>query len=470
LRTGSAAEGPIRSWWLREAGIGGGRLPQPLAGDRRADVCIIGGGFTGLWTAIRIKERDAGADVVLIERDLCGAGASGRNGGFVMSFWHHFRGLEQVCGTEQALQLAWLSAANVADIGRFCDENQIDAEYRHDGWFWTATNASQLGAWESTIAAIGSHGEQPFTSVPTEELVARTGSAAHLAGVYEPSCATVQPAALARGLLRVARERGVEVFERSPMVGLERSGTPLLVRTPGGSIAADRVVIATGAWAGQLSELRRAFVVVASDIVITDPAPEELERIGWRDGAAISDSRLMVHYYRTTRDGRIAFGKGGGRVAYDARIGRSFDGPSPIAPALTGRLRGTYPSFAGVPIAASWSGPIDRTVDGLPFFFAMGRPDVVCGAGYSGNGVGPSALGGRILASLALGVDDEWSRCGLVRSPPPGLPPEPLRYFGGRIVRAAVARKERAEDAGRGPAALDRALAGLAPAGLVPLE
>ena len=470
MRTAPASEGSVRSWWLREAGVDEGPPPLSLTGRRKADVCIVGGGFTGLWTAIRIKQREPAANVVLIERDRCGAGASGRNGGFVMSFWHHFQGLEQVCGSEEALRLARVSAENVAGIGRFCDEHRIDAQYREDGWFWVATNSAQVGSWSTTIAAIERLGERPFTAVDPAELAARTGSRAHLGGVLEQSCATVQPAMLARGLARVARDLGVEVFERSPMVGLTRSATPLVVTTPAGSISAERVVIATGAWASRLPELHRAFVVVASDIVTTDPAGEELERIGWRDGAAISDSRLMVHYYRTTRDGRITFGKGGGRIAYGARIDRSFDGPSPIASELTGWLRTIYPSFAEVPIAASWNGPIDRTIDGLPFFFAVGRPDLVCGAGYSGNGVGPSALGGRILASLALGVEDEWSQCGLVRSPPPGLPPEPLRYVGGRVVRAAVARKERAQDAGRQPALLDRALARLAPAGLVPLQ
>jgi glycine/D-amino acid oxidase-like deaminating enzyme len=211
-------------------------------------------------------------------------------------------------------------------------------------------------------------------------------------------------------------------------------------------------------------------VIVSSDIVITDRVADQLQRAGWRDGVSISDSRLMVHYYRTTGDGRIAFGKGGGRLAYGARIDASFTGPSPLADEVARHLRATYAWLATVPIAASWTGPIDRSVDGLPFFLTLGRRDLACGAGYSGNGVGPSVLGGRILASLALGLDDEWARCGLVRTPPRGLPGEPLRYLGGRIVRGAVARKERAEDAGRRPARIDGAVARLAPAGLVPVD
>ena len=229
-------------------------------------------------------------------------------------------------------------------------------------------------------------------------------------------------------------------------------------------------MIAMNAWSGRLRELRRAFVTVASDIVITDPVPDELERLGWRDGVSVSDSRLMVHYYRTTTDGRIAFGKGGGRLAFGARLGPSWHGRAPGEALVAERMRAIYPSLRAVPLAASWTGPIDRAYDGLPFFVTLGRPDIVAGAGYSGNGVGPSVIGGRILASLALGRDDDWSRCGLVRPPPPGIPPEPLRYVGGRLVRGAVARKERAEDAGRPPALLDRTLARLAPAGLVPLD
>lgn len=455
----------MRSWWLSQAGS---EEPTPLDGSRRADVCIVGGGYTGLWTALRVKEHEPAADVVVIEADTCGSGASGRNGGFAMTLWHHFLALERACGSAEALRLARASCTAVEEIGAFCEEHGIDAHYRRDGWLWTATNHAQLGAWQGTVAAAERHGERPFLSVDPEELSARTGSRAQLAGVFEPTQATVQPALLAKGLLRVAREKGVEVFERSPMVALGR-GAPIVVTTPRGNITAERVVIAMNAWSARLRELRRAFVVVASDVVITEPAPDVLERLGWRDGLSISDSRLMVHYHRRTLDGRIAFGKGGGRVAYGARLA-SFSGVSPIATELAARMRAMYPAFEAVPIAASWTGPIDRTMDGLPFFCTLGRPELVCGAGYSGSGVGQSVLGGRILASLALGLDDEWARCGLVRSPPRGMPGEPWRYIGGRVVRGAVARKERAEDDGRRPARLDRVLAALAPSGLVPLR
>lgn len=460
----------MRSWWLRE--VGDGDEPAPgvaLEGERHAEVCIVGGGFTGLWTALRIKERAPDTDVVIVEADICGGGPSGRNGGFALSFWHHFSGLEQACGSVEALRLAHASCDAIEDIGGFCEQHGIDAHYRHDGWVWAATSEATLGAWNSTVAAIARHGEHPFATLERAELVERTGSPAHLGGVFEATAATIQPALLARGLMRVAQERGVTIFEGSPMVALERS-SPLAVRTARGRVTADRVVLAMNAWLGQVRELRRAFVIVSSDIVISDPVPEALRASGWRDGSCISDSRLMVHYYRATRDGRIALGKGGGRLAYGARIGPTFSGSSPIEPDLAARLRSLYGFLTDVPMAASWTGPIDRTVDGLPFFVTLGRPDLICGAGYSGNGVGPSVLGGRILASLALGLDDEWARCGLVRRPPRGMPGEPARYIGGNVVRAAVARKEQAQDEGRTVGALDRSLARLAPAGLVPLD
>ena len=251
------------------------------------------------------------------------------------------------------------------------------------------------------------------------------------------------------------------------MVGLTRSSPPR-VRTPGGTVTADRVVFALNAWAARLRELRRRLVVIASDMVATVRAPEPVAELGW-GGVCLSDSRLLVNYFRATRDGRVAWGKAGGTLAFAGRVGASFQGGSPRADEVAASMRRLYPGLADLEVEHGWTGPIDRSVTGLPFFERLGgRPDLLVGAGYSGNGVGPSVLGGRILASLALELEDEWSTSGLVGVPPGSFPPEPARYDGGLLGRAEVARKERAEDDGRRPTRLDRALAGLAPPGLVP--
>jgi putative aminophosphonate oxidoreductase len=459
----------VRSLWLEEALADETDAPR-LEGDERADVCVVGGGFTGLWSAIRLKELDPSLDVALVEGDVCGGGASGRNGGFVLTWWAKFGTLKKVCGAEEAVRLAHLSADAVDGIGDFCAAHGIDAHYRRAGWLWAATSEAQLGAWEETLATVAAQGEAPFERLDPVEAARRAGEPTHLGGVFEPTAATVQPALLARGLRRVALERGVRIFERSRMTRLDRSRPPRVV-TAGGAVTADRVVVALNAWAAALSELRRSLVVIASDIVATAPAPDGLAAIGWTDGSCISDSRMLVNYYRTTLDGRLVFGRGGGKLAYGGNVGTSFDGPSPRADAVAASMYGLYPSLREVPVTHSWMGPIDRTRVGLPFFSRLGgREDLLAGVGFSGNGVGPSFVGGRILASLALGLDDEWSRAGLVRDPEGRFPPEPLRYLGGRVVRRAVERKEDAEDRGRAADPLTVFVANLAPSGLVPLK
>jgi putative aminophosphonate oxidoreductase len=440
-----------------------------LEGDIRADICIVGGGYTGLWAALRVKELAPGQDVVVVEADVCGGGASGRNGGFVLSWWAKFQTLRKLVGTEEALWLARSSAEAVGSIGKFSAEHGIDARFRQDGWLWAATNAAQLGDWRSTLDELERVGEAPFVELSAADVAARSGSSAHLGGVIEAVGATVQPALLARGLRRVALQQGVRIFEGSPMTRLE-PGAASVVRTPRGTVTAERVVLAMNAWGVRFSEIRRRTLVIGSDIIATEPAPARLAEIGWRDGMSISDSRLLVHYYRTTDDGRIAFGKGGGLLAFGGRVGTRFEGPSQRAARVESSFRALYPSLNGVRVTTSWTGPIDRSRTGLPFFVRLGgRPNVVYGVGYSGNGVGPSVLGGRILASLALGLDDEWSGCGLTRPPRAGFPPEPFRFLGGSLVRGAIVRKERADDEGRRPNRVDRGLIRLAPPGLVPM-
>jgi glycine/D-amino acid oxidase-like deaminating enzyme len=451
----------MRSLWLEEALAGADDAPQ-LTGDVQADVCVVGGGYTGLWAALRVTELEPSARVVLVEADVCGGGPSGRNGGMVLSWWSKFGTLEAACGMDEALRLARASADAVAAIGPFCDEHGIDAHYRRDGWLWSATSSPWIGAWRATIDRLERLGEGPFRVLNGEEVSARTGSPRQLAAAFEESGAIVQPALLARGLRRVALERGVQVYEHSPVLALERSG----LRTRRGRVRAAAVVLALGPWAIQLRGLGRALAVVSSDVIATPPVPGRLEAIGWRDGVSVSDARARTEYYRPTRDGRVVFGKGGGTLAFGSRIGPSFQGRPAHLAEVEAAFRRVYPGLEDVPVAAAWTGPIDRSRTGLPFFVRL-QNGTVAGAGYSGRGVAQSYLGGRILASLALGREDEWSSCGLVHTPG-NLPPEPFRYLGGRVLRAAVAATEQAEDDGRRPPRLAAAATALAPPGLLP--
>jgi glycine/D-amino acid oxidase-like deaminating enzyme len=463
--------GATRALWLRQAlaaeGGAAASCADPTPVPPRADVCIVGGGFTGLWTALALKEHDPSLHVVVLEADLCGSGASGRNGGFVMTAWSKFSSLRKLCGADDSLRYARATEQAVLEIGRFCAEHDIDADFRRAGWLWTATNATQVDAWRATIDEIAAQGAEPYVPLSGEEVATRSGSPCHLAGVFEAGAGTVQPAALARGMAAVARRAGVVIVERTPMTALHADPQPR-VRTPRGELRAERVVLAINAWAAALPQLRRSLVVVASDVIATEPIPARLDQIGWDAGVSISDSRRLVNYYHRSGDGRVVFGKGGGTLSMGGRIQASFHGDSPRAGEVRRQFRHIYPALWDAPIACSWRGPIDYSMSGLPFLCALdGHPEVLVGAGFSGNGVGPSYLAGRALAAMAVGARDETVPEALRRAPGSTLPPEPLRFAGGLLVRAAIAGKERAEDAGRRPGRAVQMVAGLDPTSFI---
>ena len=177
-----------------------------------SDVAIVGGGFVGLWTALMIKRRDPAVDVCIVEADVCGGGASGRNGGFVMTWWPKIASLTTLFGGEEALRLVRASEAAIDEIESFCSEHAPEAEFRRGGWLWTATTAAQLGAWDKVVGRADALAPGTFHRPDPQEVARRSGSPQHLAGVFEPSNATVQPAALARAMRRYALELGVGVF------------------------------------------------------------------------------------------------------------------------------------------------------------------------------------------------------------------------------------------------------------------
>ena len=456
----------VRSQWLIDVEH---EQPSPVAlqHDLCVDVAIIGGGYVGLWTAITLKEMEPGLRIAVLEMDRCGSGASGLNGGFVMSWWPKIASLTRVCGQDDALWLADQTTRLVGELPSYLALHGIDAEYVQAGWLWTATTAAHSGAWTAVVDTAARLGrENIFAAVPSAEIVRRTGSSAHLAGICEPINGTVHPAKLARGLARIAISRGVEIHESTPVVALERS-RPAKIRTPTATITAERIVIATNAWAAKLPELKRQFVCVGSSVLSTPPIPERLAAIGWTGGESISDSQATVTYYRTTRAGRIVFGKGGGRLYYTGPPGpQVFQDSAGIAEA-TADFRRVYPMLSDVPIERCWTGPIDRTYDSLPLLGHLaGAPHVVYGIGWSGNGVNPSRMGGRILAGLVLERRERWTQNGLVDRTARRFPPEPWRYLGGALVRQAMFRKDRRELVGKRPTWLDQQLVRLAPSGL----
>lgn len=458
------------SWWLSEAQGVDYESMAPLIGSIRSDVCIIGGGFTGLWTAFHIKQEDPGADVVLLEARTCGSGASGRNGGMALSWWAKLATLTKLFGPDEAVRLADASGEAISAIGELCARHGIEAHFHHEGWLWTATNRAQLGAWDDAIAAAARHGREPFRALSAVEVASRAGSVTHVGGVFESTAATVQPALLARGLRRVALECGVRIFEQTPMESWDE-GQSVRVRTPAGNVTTEKLVLATNAWMVREPEVARMLVVVTSDMVVTRPVPELLERTGPRRGLGVSDSRMLVNYYRTTHDHRMAFGRGGGSFGYGRRVSSRFNGPSARADVVAAAMTQIYPDLDASLVTTSWTGPIDRSISSLPVFGRLGGcARVLYGVGYSGNGVAPSYLGGRILASLALDRRDVWTTSRMAQGPVGTYPPEPVKYIGGIALRAVLARKERVEDQGRSPGRLIRAASLLAPPGLVPVR
>jgi glycine/D-amino acid oxidase-like deaminating enzyme len=227
------------------------------------------------------------------------------------------------------------------------------------------------------------------------------------------------------------------------------------------------VVLATNAWLAGLHELRRAIIALSSDMVATAPIPDRLNAIGWTGGECMTDARLMVHYYQTTHDGRIAIGRGSGALAYLGRITPTFNDSVPRSAVVAKGFRRLYPMLADVEISHRWAGAVDRSrTNTFVFGHLVESPNVLYGAGYSGTGVAPSLLGGRILASSALERVDEWSTTQLNKGAKVLYPPEPARFFGGLLVREAVCRKEEGEEEGVKPNPVIGALASLASARL----
>jgi glycine/D-amino acid oxidase-like deaminating enzyme len=442
-------------WWLEEAGE---VVPTaPLVGDARADVVVVGGGYLGLWTAWQLRELEPELDVLVLEAAVCGHGPSGRNGGFCETLWGDAPTLREKAGDAAALAVCRGSEDAVRGIGAWCEANAVDAWFREAPMLRVATTESQVGSWDATVEAAKALGApDEVVSVSAEEVRTRCDSPLFLGGALHRLNATVHPARLALGLRAKLLERGVRIHERTEVTRLGRDGG---VEMRSGRVRAGAIVLAVNTAAARFPGYRLSLAVASSHIVLTEPIPEVLDELGWTGGEAIVDSRTLVHYTRTTRDGRIVFGWGGGAMGVGGRTSDRLELDRGVVAATRESLGRFFPQTRGRAVTHAWGGPIDVSPSHLPIFGSRGR--VHHGFGFTGNGVGPTYLGGEILARLALDRRDERTRLALVDPPRKLFPPEPFRYAGGALIRHALMAKDAAEDDGREPGAPTRLVASL---------
>ncbi|MGA8361403.1 MAG: FAD-binding oxidoreductase [Candidatus Dormiibacterota bacterium] len=440
------------SWWHERATA---RMSPPkrgrLEGNHRADIVIIGAGFTGLWSAIRLAELDPGLRIVVLERETVGFGASGRNGGFAMTMvGRSLHDLVRKVGLESAKAIHGAMVQTLADIERFCATEGIDADVTRPGLLTVSNGPEQDVRIRQDLLAVSRLGLDdlvPLSATDCRSLVAAEGVRG---GHFEANALLVDPAALALGLAAAAESRGVVVYEHTPMARFEVTGSALIVHTGRGSVRADRGLLANNAYAHEVPRIRRFLFTICASMICTEPlTAAQWSRVGWERGMGIEDRRVMPHFHRPTPDGRILWG---GRDAPVSSIGPDprRDRDPRVFRRLEETFRQTFPQLEDVRISDGWGGPVAATVRCLPTVGWLRRGRLAYALGYSGHGVGPSALLARVVADLLLERDTEHLALPFVTRRPVTLPPGPLRW---PLLSAAQRVLQAADDSGgaRGP-------------------
>jgi glycine/D-amino acid oxidase-like deaminating enzyme len=438
-------------WWLKEAlehpEFQGDPAP-PLDRDVEADVVIVGGGYTGLWSAWQLLQREPGIRVVVLERDECGFGPSGRNGGFINGFYDHAGTLLELFGRDRALAVIEAGSRTLAELEAWMATHGVDAWFRRDGYIGVASAPRQAGGWDEPLETARELGiEDHYRVLSKAELAQHCASPVFEGGHFVEDGGTVQPARLARGLRRVVMEAGARVHEHTHVTRLS-PGDPVVATTARGSVRAPHAILAINAWAAPTKRFGSRIVARGSYMAITAPAPERLAEINWTTGVSIYDYRAAIRYLRTTPDGRIALGVGGERGTFSGRVGTEFDADETGTRHAVEAIHRFFPGFRDVPIEARWGGPIGVASSHQPFAGTFGGGRIHYALGYTGNGVGPSHLMGKVLADLALGLETDDTRLPLVDMEPRHFPPQPFRSVGAAVVNAATVRRDDALDAG----------------------
>jgi glycine/D-amino acid oxidase-like deaminating enzyme len=449
-----------RSFWLDAVAAAGDELhPRPsLDKDIDVDVAIVGAGYTGLWTAYYLQRRDKNLRIALLEKEIAGFGASGRNGGWCSAlFPASLAKVARESSPAAALAMQHAMERTVDEVGEVSDREGIDCDFAKGGTITLARTPVQLERATEEVAAdreLGSGDLQLLDADAAGRHLRATGT---LGGLYTPHCAAIQPAKLARGLARVVELGGTDIYERTAALSLE----PHRVTTRAGTVTAGIVVRATEGYTPTLPGFRRAIAPVYSLMLATAPLPDSCwDDVGLSGRETFTDLRHLIIYGQRTADNRLAFGGRGAPYHFGSKVRTSFDHEPKVFDELRGVLVELFPALSGVEITHTWGGPLGVPRD---WFASVGldpRTGMAWAGGYVGDGVATTNLAGRTLSDLITGRQSELTALPWVNHRSRRWEPEPLRWIGAnatlRGMSAADAAEERTGRASRLPQVLGR--------------
>ena len=413
----------------------------PLEAHADGDLCIVGGGYSGLWTAILAKERDPSRDVVLLEGSRVGWAASGRNGGFCAASLTHGRANGAERFPEEIDRLDELGRENLDALEATLDRYGIACDFQRPGAITVATEPHHV-EWLHELAA-----ESPGSRfLDRDAMRAEVASPTYLAGVHEPDdTALVDPARLAWGLAAAAESLGVRIHEQTAVSGISRSGAGLDVKTHAGPVVRARhVALGTNAFPSPVRRMRLFTVPVYDYALMTEPlSPEQLASVGWSERQGLDDMTNQFHYYRLTSDDRILWGGYDAIYHFGRHVRPSYDQRPATFELLARQFFETFPQLEGLRFSHRWGGAIDTCTRFCAFFGTAYGGRAAYALGYTGLGVGATRFGADVMLDLLDGADTERTRLALVRSKPLPFPPEPFAWAGIELTRRSLAAADR---------------------------
>ncbi|MGW5421686.1 NAD(P)/FAD-dependent oxidoreductase [Streptomyces sp. NPDC003943] len=429
-------------FWLDDADHRPPAAPA-LVGAADCDLLVVGGGYSGLWTALIAKERDPSADVVLIEAGEVGAAASGRNGGFCESSLTHGLGNGIARWPGEIARLERLGRENLHAIEDTLKRHGIDCDWERSGSLVVATEPYQLAGLKEEAEAAARYGAE-VALLDEAAVRAEIDSPSFLGGVWnKDGVAMVNPARLAWGLKRACQELDVRVYEHTPGTGLTEDGARIAVSTPYGRVRARRVALATNAYPSLLRRHRPYTVPVYDYALMTEPlTDDQLAAVGWRNRQGFADCANRFHYVRLSADNRILWGGFDAVYRYGGGVRAERDQRHETFATLARHFAETFPQLAGVRFSHAWGGAIDTSTRFCVFFDTSHRGRVAYAAGYTGLGVGATRFGAEVMLDLLAGERTERTSLELVRRKPLPFPPEPVRALGIGITQWSLARAD----------------------------